>query len=86
MSVFGAKCSISVSDRQLLVSMKYALLSRTFRSGGTTTSGPGQIATGRVVWSCGVLSERVGDSCATKNDFCDLSGLLWTLRDCVMTL
>ena len=73
-------------DRQLLVSMKYALLSRTFRSGGTTTLGPGQIATGRVVWSCGVLSERVGDSRGTKMTFAALSGLLWAFGDSVETV
>ena len=54
--------------------MKYALLSRTFRSGGSTTLGPGQIATSRVVWSCGVLFERVGDNRATKSVFCGLIG------------
>ena len=88
----GGRVDPSGRCKQPLVSMKCALLSRTFRSGGWTALGPGQIATSRVVWSCRVIFERVGDNRATKSVLCGLIGTavdiwrlhhddtLWTIR------
>ena len=53
--------------KQLLVPMRCAQWRRTCGSGGTATLGPGRVATGRVVWLCGVVCERVRGSRVTKN-------------------